>query len=97
MKECTQLRKVTRVTVVRESIRKWVSMQRFCQLICALLICCVTGSPAIAQRPVVFVPGIMGSKLCDAGEVVWGDAGSYLEGRLIRLRLKPGENLGRRH
>jgi len=45
------------------------------------------------ERPVVVIPGIMGSKLCDgAGKVVWGDRLSYTKSRIIELRLPPDIN-----
>jgi len=40
------------------------------------------------SRPVVVIPGIMGSKLCDgAGNVLWGDRSSYTASRIAALRL----------
>lgn len=40
------------------------------------------------SRPVVVVPGVMGSKLCNAkGEILWGDRASYSASRLRALRL----------
>jgi hypothetical protein len=34
-------------------------------------------SAAQSQRPVIAIPGILGSKLADAnGEILWGDCGS---------------------
>jgi pimeloyl-ACP methyl ester carboxylesterase len=42
------------------------------------------------ERPVVVIPGIMGSKLCDgSGSVVWGDRASYTQARINLLRLPP--------
>jgi pimeloyl-ACP methyl ester carboxylesterase len=42
------------------------------------------------RRPVIIVPGVMGSKLCDAkGNVVWGDRYSYTMTRLNLFRLPP--------
>jgi hypothetical protein len=49
-----------------------------------------TGSTASAQakRPLVFIPGILGSQLCDsAGHLVWGKAGSLWN--LDRLEITP--------
>jgi|HubBroStandDraft_4_1064222.scaffolds.fasta_scaffold71223_1 pimeloyl-ACP methyl ester carboxylesterase len=41
-----------------------------------------------APRPVVVIPGIMGSKLCDqSNNVIWGDRASYTAGRISALRL----------
>lgn len=46
---------------------------------------------AEAQRPVLVIPGILGSKLIDAnGEVVWGERTSL--GRFGRLDLDPDES-----
>lgn len=43
---------------------------------------------AAEKRPIIFVPAIMGSKLCNSkGELIWGDLGSYLPNRLAQLRL----------
>jgi Lecithin:cholesterol acyltransferase len=48
-------------------------------------------SPSPAQdrpRPVLVIPGIMGSKICDkANKLVWGDISSTLRERLVRLSL----------
>src|SRR5437868_2336992 len=45
---------------------------------------------ATAGSRVVIIPGIMGSKLCDsAGEIIWGDIGSYHASRINALRLPP--------
>lgn len=51
----------------------------------------VAWSPAVAQvqpdRPVILVPGILGSRLCDAtGKVVWGTAKSFLNFQELELR-----------
>ncbi|UED34248.1 esterase/lipase family protein [Rhizobium ruizarguesonis] len=41
-------------------------------------------------RPVIVIPGVMGSKLCNAnGEIVWGDRSSYSASRIKALRLPP--------
>jgi pimeloyl-ACP methyl ester carboxylesterase len=52
----------------------------------AIVVC----SPALAQgppnRPVILVPGILGSRLCDAnGTVVWGTAKSFLNFEKLEL------------
>jgi len=46
---------------------------------------------AIAEtRPVIVVPGIMGSQLCDSNNnVIWGDRASYTAARINALRLPP--------
>jgi pimeloyl-ACP methyl ester carboxylesterase len=47
------------------------------------------------ERPVIIIPGIMGSKLCDgirsdgSKNVVWGDRASYTQARINLLRLPP--------
>ena len=48
------------------------------------------GKPALAQakRPLLLIPGILGSQLCDsAGNVVWGKAGSLWN--FARLEITP--------
>jgi pimeloyl-ACP methyl ester carboxylesterase len=56
-------------------------------VICAIAVC--QGNFARAERlPIVFIPGIMGSKLCDgANTIVWGDRLSYTKSRINALRL----------
>jgi pimeloyl-ACP methyl ester carboxylesterase len=45
---------------------------------------------AICRSPVVVIPGIEGSKLCDSfGNVLWGDRSSYTAERINALRLPP--------
>jgi pimeloyl-ACP methyl ester carboxylesterase len=49
-----------------------------------------TQEATAAPRPVIIVPGIMGSKLCkglDDRNVLWGDAASYTFARINALRL----------
>jgi pimeloyl-ACP methyl ester carboxylesterase len=59
----------------------------------AIIAFCNVCWPALLEakeRPVIVIPGIMGSKLCDAsGSVVWGDRASYTQTRLHLLRLPP--------
>jgi hypothetical protein len=47
--------------------------------------------PNLAQaqsRPVIFIPGIMGTSLCDSRRnIVWGDRFSYTASRLELLKL----------
>jgi hypothetical protein len=54
-----------------------------------LVVLCGRASLGAPSAPLVFVPGILGSKLCVAGtqEVVWGDSGSLK--RFSQLRLPP--------
>lgn len=54
-----------------------------------LLLITLTLAPAQAkERPVLVIPGIMGSKLCDqTNKVIWGDRYSYTFERINRLRL----------
>ena len=41
-----------------------------------------------APRPVVVIPGVMGTRLCDqAHNTIWGDRASYISGRVNALRL----------
>ena len=53
-----------------------------CRIVSSLLACIslASGLPAQAQpeRPVIIIPGILGSKLCekDGGRVVWGNRDS---------------------
>src|SRR5262245_37500266 len=62
---------------------------------CRVLIVCYWVAAVIfastanaAQRPVVVIPGVMGSKLCDgAGNTIWGDRASYTAKRMHALRL----------
>jgi hypothetical protein len=45
---------------------------------------------AVCRTPVIVIPGIEGSKLCDSsGNVVWGDRNSYTARRINALRLPP--------
>lgn len=49
-----------------------------------------------ADRTIVFIPGIMGSRLCEktgGKAVIWGDSNSYLEKRLKKLKLGTDETL----
>src|SRR6266702_1146748 len=40
------------------------------------------------SRPVIVIPGVMGSKLCDVnGKTVWGDRLSYSRTRIKQLAL----------
>ena len=65
----------------------WTAFSR--QAAFALLVGIALVTPAIgASRPVVIIPGIMGSKLCDRdNNVIWGDRNSYTATRIIALRL----------
>jgi pimeloyl-ACP methyl ester carboxylesterase len=58
-------------------------------LFCSWLLVIALGSVAnAALRPVVVIPGTMGSKLCDrSGSVIWGDRSSYTAARMNALRL----------
>jgi pimeloyl-ACP methyl ester carboxylesterase len=54
----------------------------------ALLTVFTTAACFASGRPVVVIPGIMGSKLCDRfGNVLWGDRSSYTQTRINALRL----------
>ncbi len=49
----------------------------------------LTGASA-QERPLVFVPGILGSVLSDpSGEVIWGDSGSLNKSNFSKLNLIP--------
>ena len=39
------------------------------------------------RRPLVFVPGVMGSKLCKGDKLVWGDKWSYKKNRLLSIEI----------
>ncbi len=54
------------------------------------LFCIFASIVSALCRPVVVIPGIEGSKLCDAsGNVLWGDRNSYTAARINALRLPP--------
>ncbi len=54
----------------------------------ALIIPLYAGSVAAAPRPVIIIPGIEGSKICDGkSQIIWGDTSSYTFSRLKSLRL----------
>src|SRR5262249_25084452 len=54
----------------------------------AILSLTLSNAGVSAPRPVVVIPGIMGSKLCDhTGKVLWGDRASYTTARISALRL----------
>ena len=59
------------------------------QLSLVVFLYAALGHVAIAApRPVVVIPGVMGSKLCDqANNTIWGDRASYVSGRISALRL----------
>jgi hypothetical protein len=62
----------------------------FAILFFAVLLAFPIEGPALAQakRPLLFIPGILGSQLCDsAGSVVWGKAGSLWN--FARLEITP--------
>ena len=58
-------------------------------LLAIILLFTSLSSIALAQsRPVIFIPGVTGTKLCDANKnIIWGDRYSYTAGRLRALRL----------
>ena len=45
------------------------------------------------RTPLIIVPGVQGSKLCDGDEVVWGDLGSIREFRRLDLNTEQGDRL----
>jgi pimeloyl-ACP methyl ester carboxylesterase len=53
---------------------------------------CVSGASAV-ERPVVVIPGVEGSQLCNqSGEILWGDRSSYTYARISALRIPFGSN-----
>jgi hypothetical protein len=59
-------------------------------LVGSFLFFAFSGSAYADTRPVIVVPGIMGSKLCDSHDaVIWGDRASYTAARINALRLPP--------
>jgi hypothetical protein len=56
------------------------SRPRIVVLVCALFVILgIENATAQPQRPLVVVPGILGSRLVDTnGRVVWGDRNSFL-------------------
>jgi Lecithin:cholesterol acyltransferase len=53
------------------------------------LLASAPSSVATPQRPLVFVPGILGSNLAYDGEIIWGDGDSLLN--LSKLHLNPAD------
>jgi pimeloyl-ACP methyl ester carboxylesterase len=45
------------------------------------------------RTPLIIVPGIQGSKLCDGDEVIWGDLGSLRDLRRLELGTLQGERI----
>ncbi|MGH1419063.1 MAG: lipase/acyltransferase domain-containing protein [Hyphomicrobiaceae bacterium] len=55
----------------------------------SVLFCCATATAQV-KRPIIFVPGIVGSQLSDSsGDVVWGDSGSLNSSNFKKLDLLP--------
>lgn len=57
----------------------------------AVLIVILAQSARAGVRPVVFIPGILGSKLCEGDKVVWGNLDSLTN--LARLDVRKGGSL----
>ena len=63
-------------------------MRRARLAICLIFGFIVAGPADAALRPVIVIPGVMGSKLCDrSGSVIWGNRSSYTMARMAALRL----------
>jgi pimeloyl-ACP methyl ester carboxylesterase len=72
-----------KITAKRQS--KWMLL-----LSLTILFVSIVNSQALSKNPVVVIPGIEGSKLCNsAGDVLWGDRSSYTAARISALRLPP--------
>jgi hypothetical protein len=71
-------------------------MHRFLSALYLFALLAIGDSAFGATRPVVVIPGIMGSKLCNLSEhTIWGDRASYTAERLSMLRLPfETQNLG---
>jgi pimeloyl-ACP methyl ester carboxylesterase len=67
-------------------------------VILSLLLCLASpsglrdASAATPDRPVLFIPGILGTKLCKNNEVVWGGLLSLYNFERLRLAPNPAEN-----
>jgi pimeloyl-ACP methyl ester carboxylesterase len=46
------------------------------------------------KRPLVFVPGILGSKLCNGGTVLWGDVKSLFNFAKLEIQQVPSSTVG---
>jgi pimeloyl-ACP methyl ester carboxylesterase len=66
----------------------------FRTLACLALFIGAFAYPAIAaqQRPVVFIPGILGSKLCKNGEPLWGNRSSLINFGQLALDSENGQD-----
>jgi pimeloyl-ACP methyl ester carboxylesterase len=63
----------------------------FLAVICTALP--LVNAAAAVERPVVVIPGVEGSRLCDkSGEILWGDRRSYTYSRINALRIPFGAN-----
>jgi pimeloyl-ACP methyl ester carboxylesterase len=69
-------------------------MKHLLQILLGILLIFAPVSEVISKtRPVIIVPAIMGSKLCNAtGTVLWGDRASYTADRINALLLPPNVN-----
>jgi len=70
-------------------------IRRLFQVLCILFAAVAGFMPARAQqpsRPLVFIPGILGSKLCDSsGAVVWGERSSLSNFYKLEITGKPSD------
>jgi pimeloyl-ACP methyl ester carboxylesterase len=68
------------------------------RVLLSFFVVCLLGQPSYAQsrpeRPVVFIPGILGSKICEKAtrKVIWGDRWSLANFSQLALPLSIDEN-----
>lgn len=76
---------------MRAEMQQRVTRTRWLELTCLAFATLFAFSAQCAvQRPVVFVPGILGTKLCNNQGVVWGGVSSYSNvSQLDTLLLPP--------
>jgi pimeloyl-ACP methyl ester carboxylesterase len=68
----------------------WAKLLQFLLLIS---ICPIANAQSQPKRPIVIVPGILGSKLCNGSEVVWGNVSSLRNFARLDLIGPEGEAL----
>jgi hypothetical protein len=54
----------------------------------SMFFCTAATSAPIPKRPLVFIPGILGSKLVKGGETLWGSDAIASLRNFLRLELK---------
>lgn len=57
----------------------------------AMLLFCGSVALATPPRPVVVIPGVLGSRLCEGDEVLWGTRSSYRNFSRLALPVDPGD------